>query len=188
MSQREVRGLMIEARVGPGARVVAGRAFGAEGAAMHVILLVTVQTAGRRATVRFARTVACSAGQGRVGPIEREIGEGVVETRGTELVDIGVATEMLGMTSAALPGACVLHPPVIARRAADIRGDLLVTVEAETGLARAIRAVVAGAAVGFELLVSPADRPRHDQLLEVGRPHAGRQQQHEERENQCPRH
>lgn len=137
---------------------------------------------------RCPGAVALLTGKRRMGALEQKIGQGVVDSGRTELVDVGVAAEVLGMAAPALSGLGILHPPVVAGGAANVRRDVLVAVEAEDRLALAMGAVMTGAALRFDLFVSLAERTRHDQLLDVRRLPEGREQQENQRENPCPRH
>src|SRR5882757_5266913 len=97
--------------------------------------------------------VASLASQRRMCPLEREVGEAVIELRAAELNDVGLAALMLGMAGAALADAGVGHAAVVALMLLEIRGDGLVAIHAKRSLSLDVGAVMAVRAALFLLLV-----------------------------------
>ena len=121
---------------------------------------------------------------GYVRILQREIRQVVREARLVELIDVGVAAQVLGMAAAALAGGCLRHPAVITGLGADISGDFLVTVETQGGLARAVGTVVAVTAFAFDLGVGLGYRPGHDELFDVRGVHSRCEQRGEQHKQQ----
>ena len=101
-----------------------------------------------------------------------------------ELVDVGVAAQMLGVATAALAGGGLGHPAVVTSLGADIGSDFLVTVETQGRLTRAVGAVMAVTAFAFDLGVGLGDRPGHDELLDICGVRRGREQRGEQYKQQ----
>ncbi len=116
--------------------------------------------------------------------VECEVCELVREPGLAQSVDVRIAAEVLGMTAPALTARALTHPTVVPASAADIGGDLLVTIQAKRGLPVAVSAVVTSAAIAFQLGVRMAHRSRHDQLLDAGRTHRRTDRQGEYHEKQ----
>lgn len=144
-----------------------GRALGTQCATMDVILAMTVDTGCGRLAIRHIGAMAAGTCDGEVSVLQREIRQVVREAGLIELVDVGVATQVLGVTTAALAGGSLWHAAVISRLGADIGGDFLVAVEAQGGLALPVGTVVAITALAFDLGVGLGDRPGHDELFDV---------------------
>lgn len=85
------------------------------------------------------------------------------------LDDIPIATNMLGMTALTLYGRGVGHLAVKAAALLHINRDILVTTQAQTGLGYLVGAVMAIAALGFQLGMGITDLAGHQQCLEAGR-------------------
>lgn len=136
---------------------------------MDVILAVTLDTGRRRFAKCHRRLVTSAAGHRNMRAVERKVAQIVREAGWIQLVDVGVAPQVLGMAAAALAGLRLWHAPVIAGLAPNVGGDLLVTVQAQRGLPITVRTIVAAAAVLLELCMRAAHRPRHDEFLETGR-------------------
>ena len=92
---------------------------------------------------------------------EDEFGERVVELHGDHLRDVRLAALVFRVTSLALAGAGVAHPPVIVGMATQILRDILMTVHAQRGLRHLVGAVVAVAAVALLLDVRIAELAGH---------------------------
>ncbi len=176
--------VVIEIRLLPGSGLVAGSAISTEGATVRIVLAMTVDAARGRFTVRGAGTMACNALEGDMRVLQGEIGEVVGEARLAELVDVGVAAEVLRMAATALTGRGLLHSSVVAGLRPDVSSGVLVTVQAQGGLTVAIRTVVTVAALTFELGVRLADGTGHDELLDRGRACGRNEERGEQHEQQ----
>src|SRR3954469_11364721 len=96
--------LVIEGVFLPGLRVVALCAVGAEVAAVYIVLAVTVDAGGWRLPIGCLGFVASRAGYRHVRILQRKIRQVVGKASLVELVDVSVATQVLGMATAALAG------------------------------------------------------------------------------------
>ncbi len=159
---------MVEAGHQPICHLMTGSAVTAEIAAMHVLFAVAAGTVGRCLAVGLRRRMAAHAGKRRVRTAQGKLAELVTEAGQTQLVDVGAAPEMLGMTAAALSLHRTRHAPVIAASGADVGGNLLVTIQTQCALCIAVAAVMTQAAIAFQLGVRLRHRSRHDQLLDAG--------------------
>ena len=136
-------------------------------AVVRIIGLVAVEARGAGLGEFLLRLVAGLTGQCTMRPFEREVGLRVVELRAVELHDVEVPALVLRMAGTAFAGACVGHAPVIALALAQVRGDVLVAVQTESGLRAAIRAPIVAVTARLLLLdVRLRNRPRHEQLLD----------------------
>jgi hypothetical protein len=91
----------------------------------------------------------------------------VVELLAAELLDIGGAALMLRMTRAALGGLDSLQSAVKPTVRGDVRGDALVTVEAQLPLAATVAAVVTIRALLLQFLMGGGQISRHEELFRV---------------------
>src|SRR3569832_1983735 len=160
VGQLEVGLLVIKGIFLPGLRVVALRAFGAEVAAVYVVLAVTVDAGGGRLPIRRLGFVASRAGHRHVRVLQREIRQVVGEASLVELVDVSVAAEVLVMATAALAGGRLGHPSMVTGFCVDIGGSGFVAIEAQCRLPLTVGTVMAIAAFAFDLGVGLGDRPR----------------------------
>jgi len=99
--------------------------------------------------------------------LQRVVGVVVIELLAAQLDDVGVAPEVLGVAGATLGGVDTRQSAVEAAMLPDIGRDLLVTVEAQAGLATAVGAVVALRALLFVLGVRAGQLAGHEQRLRV---------------------
>ncbi len=132
---------------------------------MRIVRLVTAGTARDDAAPWRMRLVALLAGQSGMGVVQGKVSEPVIEMRRIELHDVGAAALVIGMAGAALPLSGVRHVAMEAMMPTDIRGDLLVTLEAQGRLGAHVGAVMAAGAGRLELRVRTGDRPGHQQGL-----------------------
>jgi hypothetical protein len=102
-----------------------------------------------------------------VSAVEGEISHTVIELLTAELDDVRITPQVLGMTRMALGGFDSRQTAVKAAVLGDIRGDLVVTGEAQLSLPPAIGTVVALRAVLFEFLVGAGQLPGHEQRLGI---------------------
>src|SRR5579883_2184529 len=183
--ERESRLVVVEARLPPGARAVAGRTIPSQPAAMRIVADVAGAAVARCRPIRLPRRVTGGACQPGMRAPQRKIGEVVIESRGIELHDVGAAPEVIHVTRAALRGRHGRRVPVQAAMAANVRGDLLVAIEAERRLPGAIADVVAEGAVLLELLVRLRQFAWHEERLGIHGLNAARMQgQSQKREEQ----
>ena len=160
-------GMVIEAGVAPAPRFVALRAVGAEAPRVSIIVAVTGCALTRRLAIALAARVTTRARDTRMPAVEREIGRRVVERKRTQVHDVAVAPQVLGVAGAALDPFHVRNAAVPARVGTHIGGDVLVTRGAELRLALAVRAVVTLLAVLLDLRVRGSDLARHQQRLDL---------------------
>ena len=111
----------------------------------------------------LALLVAAAALERRVGALEREVGQAMIEPRAIELNDVGLAALVLRVASAALAGAGIGHAPVKAQMVAHVARDFLVTIETQRGLAADVGAIVAVGAGLLLLHVRAGHFARHQQ-------------------------
>lgn len=181
--QRKFRGRMVELRVRPRGGVVARAAAAAQLALMNVSFLVTCDALIRRLAERLASGVAAAASGARVAAGEREVGEIVIECRGAEFDDVRLAALMFRVTRTTLRALCVWHATVIAPSGARVRGDVLVTGEAQLRLTRPVAAVMTLRAILFEVGMTFDHLAWHQKLFDAGRGCAAGARQ--EREQSC---
>ena len=141
--QRECRLAVVECDVPPQGRVVARGAVAPQLPFMGLILLVAVDTAAGRVAIGFAGVMATAAFERRVRAPQRKLRPVVIELRRTELYDVTVASEMLGVAGSALCARNTGQLAVESVDGTDISSDLLVTVQAQGRLAIAVATVVA---------------------------------------------
>ncbi len=146
---------------------------------MDILVLVAAAAGRSRLAIRGVGAMAAAAVEREVGAVEREVGELMRESGLAQLVYIGIPAQVLAMAATALTGGAPLHAAVIARLVADVGCNLLVAIQAQCGLAIAVGAVVASAAVVLQLRMRLGDRSRHDQFLDAGRPGTGAERQGE---------
>lgn len=163
--QFEVRLVVIEPSAGPtqGAVALAARLF--ELPAVRIGALVAAGAVRRSLAPRIACFVATIAGQRGVRPLEREVGQMMIETRGTQLYDIGCAALVFRVASTAFTDAGVGHAPVMAVMLPQIACDFLVAVLTQRGLGPDIGAVVAICAIFFLLFMGARHFARHQQCF-----------------------
>jgi hypothetical protein len=188
VGERESHLVMIEVRVLPGLRLVAGSAVSTQGAVVNVIFVMTINTSGGCRAIRGVRLMARGARERHVRILQGEARQVMGEAGLVQLVDICVPAEVLGMATTALTGRRLLHSSVVAGLGTDIGRYVLVTVETEGRLPLAIGSIVAVTAGTLELGVRFAERARHDELLDGGSLRGRRErrgQQHQEQRPQC---
>jgi hypothetical protein len=112
--------------------------------------------------------VAAVAGQRAVRTSQRKVSAFVIEGRGVQAHDVGLAALVLGMAAGALADAGIGHAAVIALVTLQVGGDFLVAVDAQRALARTVGAIVAIAAGVFELGVRLGNLAGHEQALDRG--------------------
>jgi hypothetical protein len=146
---------------------MAGVAFTPELAFVWLVLLVTVHALGLRAAIRFSRHVAARARDRCVRPMQLEVGTVVIELIATEFDDIARASQVLRMTRVALRQFDALELAMEAMLPANVSGNVLVTIEAQLGLAMAVAAIVALLAVLLVLLMRHTQLSGHEQCLRI---------------------
>lgn len=86
----------------PGDAVVAARAVAAELALVGFLFAMTGVAIGRRFAEALAARMAAVARDDVMRTLQRKVSAGVIELVATELDDVGIPPEMLGMTGMAL--------------------------------------------------------------------------------------
>ncbi len=186
--------VMIEVRAVPGLCVVTGGAIGPQRTLVGIIPGMAATTHRWCITIDVAYgassrpgLVTTFAACGDVGIVEREVRELVGKSNLAEPGDVGVAAEVLGVTSTALTSGCLSHPAVITAFRTHILGDLFVTGEALSVLPFTIGEIVALRAFGLDSGVRLGDGTGHHELLDAGCAGTRVEQQHERRENKRSR-
>jgi len=129
--QRELRFIVIEARLLPRARIVAGFALLPERTAMAIIGAVAAVTRAVRRTVFFTFLVAARTGKVGVFAFEFEIGGRVIEGIAIETDDIGIATFMVGVALLARQRGLMIEFAVKTALLRDIGRDHIVALHAQ---------------------------------------------------------
>jgi hypothetical protein len=93
---------VIEADARPGRTIVTIRAIASELALVRLLLAMTGVAIGRRFAETLALRMTTVARNGGVRTLQREIAVRVIELIATELDDVRVPSEMLGMTGVTL--------------------------------------------------------------------------------------
>ena len=168
VGERKTGRVVIEVCLWPAAGSVAGITSRAERAAVDIVLAVTLDTARRCLAVRYTGVMAGRAGQRRVGLSQRKVAQIVSESHLTELIDVGVATQMLGVTATALARGSSRQASVVACSGFNICCDVFVTVQAQRRLPLAMRSIVTITTFTLDLGVRAGNRPGHDELLDTG--------------------
>src|ERR1700759_1532558 len=100
---------------------------------MRVVPAMTVDAGRRSLPVRHSGGVATAASERHVCAGERKVSQLVSEARLVELVDIGVASQMLRMTSAALTRGGFGYTSMVAGLRGNVGCDLLMADQAQGG-------------------------------------------------------
>ena len=146
---------------------MAGVALTPEFAFVRLVFLVTVHALGLRAAIRFSRHVAARACDRCVRPMQREVGSLVIELLAAEFDDVARASQMLRMTGVTLRRLDTLEPAVEAMLTGNVSRNVLVTIEAQLGLAMTVAAIVAVLAVLLVLLMGRTQLSGHEQCLRI---------------------
>jgi hypothetical protein len=91
----------------------------------------------------------------------------VIELLATEFYDVARASQVLRMTRVTLRRFDALDVAVKAMLPADVSRDVLVTIEAQLGLAMAVTAIVAEFALLLVLLMRHTQLSGHEQCLRI---------------------
>jgi hypothetical protein len=102
VAQGKRRLVVIEADARPGRAIVTIRAIASELALVRLLLAMTGVAIGRRFAETLALRMTTVARNGGVRTLQREIAVRVIELIATELDDVRVPSEMLGMTGVTL--------------------------------------------------------------------------------------
>jgi len=110
VGERKIGLVMVKARLLPRLRVMAGGAVGPQPPAVNIILAMAVDAGGRGLAIRSGGTVAGTARESHVRILQGEVRQIVRETCLAQLVDVGIAAQMLRVAAAALTRCGLLHP------------------------------------------------------------------------------
>lgn len=186
--QREGSLVVIEVDATPGDAVMTAATVAAEASLVRLAGAVARVAVRGRCRVLLARCVTAVAGHGGVGAVQRKISALVIELIAAELHDIGIAAEVLRMACTALHGwRGAAEPAVEAFLQRNVRGDVLVTGEAELRLSAAVALVMAVGAVLLVLRVRGGQLARHEQRLRIHGLSAPRCKQAEQGSREYPR-
>lgn len=165
--QRECCLAVVEVDVPPEGGVMTRGAVASKLAFVRFVLLVTVDTATGRVAIGFAGVVATAALERGMCASQRKLRPVVIELGRAELYDVTGASEVLGVTGAALCLRNARELAVEAVRGTDIGCDLLVAVQAQARLAIAVAAIVTARALLLVFLMSDAHLAGHEEDLRV---------------------
>jgi hypothetical protein len=132
---------------------------------MRIGSLVAIDAASRRTAELCGRQVAATARHRFVRALQGKIRERVVEGFPIELNDIAVTPDMIAMAMAAVLLCRVQPTPVEPLTSRTVRGNFLVTGEAQVRLRLAGERLVALAAILLELDMPFHNWPGKDQLF-----------------------
>ena len=135
---------------------------------MHVIRAMAADAGGRRLAIGRPLMVAALAGERGMRVAEREIRESVVEGGAAQIDDVRIAPPMLAVAGETLARLGAARAAVKALAGAQVRGHVLVTIEAKCGLTGSIGLVMARAALLLGLGVRLGYGPGHQQRLDAG--------------------
>jgi hypothetical protein len=138
---------MVKGGALPRARRVALMTIRTEATAVRIFCPVTSDASHARLAKGYARAVTAVTSNRRVCPFEMKVGELMIETLAAQMYDVGIAAVVLAVAALTLTRARRRHAAVIAAPRDHVAGNIFVAVEAQSGLARAIAAIVAGGAV-----------------------------------------
>lgn len=102
-----------------------------------------------------------------VRPVQLEVGTVVIELIATEFDDVARASQVLRMTRVTLRRFDALEPAVEAMLPGNVSRNVLVTIQAKSGLALAVAAIVAVLAVLLVLLMRDTQLSGHEQCLRI---------------------
>lgn len=141
--QLEVGLVVIEFAAAPRNHAVAFAARLRELRLVHVIARVAIDTRRRRLSPGGFGLMAGGAIESGVRPVQRKLGEPMIELSDIKLHDVRFAPFMLGVASAAFPRAAARHAAVKSRTFAYIGGHVFVAVKTQRGLRHLVAAIVA---------------------------------------------
>jgi len=99
--------------------------------------------------------------------MQREVSARVIELLAAEFDDVARASQVLRMTRVTLRRLNALEPTVEAMLTGNVSRNVLVTIEAQSGLAMAVAAIVAELAVLLILLMRHTQLSGHEQCLRI---------------------
>ena len=175
--QHEARRRVVEAPVLPAVGRVAVAAGLTEGAAVGVVVAVTVIACARRLSVRRVRNVAGLARHALVSPHQRMVRHVVIECVAIEPEHVAVAPAVLVVAGIAGLVGPDGGPPVVARVALEIELDFVMAFETQSALGAAVEGLVALATVGLDVGMGSSHIARHHQPLDDAGVGRGRQQE-----------
>ena len=164
--QRKLRLRMVEVRLRPAGRLMAGGAVGTQLALVRLDLAMTVDALAGRVAEFLSGRMAAGAGDAAVCSIQLEVGLAVVEGGGQHRGDAAVPAQVFAVAGAALGAGDLRSPAMEAALLLQLRGDVLVAGRAALRLLGAIGAVVAAGAVGFKIGMRAGQRSGHEQALQ----------------------
>lgn len=130
---------------------------------MHIVILVAIDTLTRRVAERFARHMTLRTRGVEMPPLERKVGQQMIEAMRIELNDIGIAALMFRVADTALT---LRHARLLAMKTLgrlDVSGDLVVTVQTQAALFLILEISVATLAVLVLFLMRPRQIARTQQ-------------------------
>lgn len=133
---------------------------------VNILLEVTGNTFARRVSMFSVGLVTGLAGRFEMPAKQFEICRRMIKFILVQTENICVTTFMIGMTCGALVDLGGVRFAMKTCPAADISGDVLVTIEAERSLFRPVEALVAGGALELDFGMSEKNFAGHHQGLE----------------------
>lgn len=125
---------MIESGFLPRHHVVTGGAVFSQGLLVDILLRVAADAGGRCIAVFRLRLVAVSAGDLLVGALKREIRQSMIEGLRRQADDVCAAAFVVRVTVPALARPGLLGSPVKPHLLVDVRGNLVMAVDAKLAL------------------------------------------------------
>ena len=160
---------MVKAAGLPRLHAVALVAFLAQAFLVRVILVVAIVAGGGGVAMLLILLMAAGAGQSQMRAFQGEIGLVVVKSVRVEMHDITVASYMFGMAGLARQFLDALNAAVKSSLFLDIRGNLLMAIEAKILLRVLAEWFMALFALRFIFGVGINYLARHDQCFQAGR-------------------
>ena len=164
--QHEARAGMIEARVAPALERMTLATWLLELLVVYVVAPVALAACDRGFPPGFARRVTLAAGLRRVNPLQRKLGQRMIELCCIQLDDVRITPLVFTVTGPTLAAARIGHAPMVAMVRLNVLIDVLMAVRAQDRLRTRVAAVVAIGAMLFLLHVCLGNLPGHQQRLD----------------------
>src|SRR6185369_5373228 len=157
---------VIEAHCLPTGGFMTTRTIRSQLAGVRFGFAMAIHAAGGCLAELAAGGVATGAAHIAMCAIQAKVRLRMIEARWQQWLDAATAPQVFTVTGAAL-GGCDLWPAAMkAALGLNVGGHILVAGRTQTGLLRAIGAVVAAAAVAFQLRMRGTERAWHQQALQ----------------------
>ncbi len=165
--QRELRLVVIEARLFPPTWLMASRALFAERTAMTIVRTMAAKAFALRLAIFLALRVAATARKTCVFTFKLEIGRTVIKRVAIQSQNIGVAAPVVGMALRAGERRFLIELAVKAAFISDIRCDNIVTARTQFILSLLGKRGVALTAIAFKFRMPFDQLTGHQQGFEI---------------------